>query len=48
MKRWISLLLAALLLLGMAACGKKAAEDDAVRTVGNYKVVLNDNERKDT
>ena len=47
MKRSVSLLLAALLLLGLGACGKKAA-DDAVRTVGKYKVVLNDNERKDT
>ena len=48
MKRFVSLLLAALLLLGLGACGQKAADDDAVRTVGNYKVVLNDNERKDT
>ena len=48
MKRSVSLLLIALLLLGFGACGKKAAEDDAVRTVGRYKVVLNDNERKDT
>ena len=48
MKRVVSLLLAALLLLSLGACGQKAAADDAVRTVGNYKVVLNDNERKDT
>lgn len=48
MKRCISLLLAFLLLLGSAACGRKAADDDAIRKVGPYKVVLNDNERKDT
>lgn len=48
MKRVGSLLLAALLLLSLGACGQKAAADDAVRTVGRYKVVLNDNERKDT
>ena len=48
MKRFISILLSALLLLGMAACGqKRSAADDAVRLVGNYKVVQNDNERKD-
>ena len=48
MKRFVSLLLAALLLLGLGACGQKAADDDAVRIVGRYKVVPNDNERKDT
>ena len=48
MKRWLSLLLAALLLLSLGACGQKPEEVDAVRTVGRYKVVLNDNERKDT
>ena len=48
MKRVGSLLLAALLLLSLGACGQKAAADDAVRIVGRYKVVPNDNERKDT
>ena len=48
MKRVVSLLLATLLLLSLGACGQKAADDDAVRTVGQYKVVPNDNERKDT
>ena len=48
MKRVVSLLLAALLLLSLGACGQKAAADDAVRIVGRYKVVPNDNERKDT
>ena len=48
MKRFVSLLLAALLLLSLGACGQKAAADDAVRIVGRYKVVPNDNERKDT
>ena len=48
MKRVGSLLLAALLLLSLGACGQKAAADDAVRIVGRYKVVQNDNERKDT
>ena len=48
MKRSVSLLLAALLLLSLGACGQKAAADDAVRIVGRYKVVPNDNERKDT
>ena len=48
MKRVGSLLLAALLLLSLGACGQKAADDDAVRIVGRYKVVPNDNERKDT
>ena len=48
MKRVVSLLLAALLLLSLGACGQKAAADDAVRIVGRYKVVPNDNERKGT
>ena len=48
MKRVVSLLLAALLLLSLGAFGQKAAADDAVRIVGRYKVVPNDNERKDT
>ena len=48
MKRVGSLLLAALLLLSLGAFGQKAAADDAVRIVGRYKVVPNDNERKDT
>ena len=48
MKRVGSLLLAALLLLSLGACGQKAAADGAVRIVGRYKVVQNDNERKDT
>ena len=48
MKRRISLVLAVLLLLSPVACGQKAAEDDTVRKVGQYRVVLNDNERKDT
>ena len=48
MKRVVSLLLAALLLLSLGAYGQKAAADDAVRIVGRYKVVPNDNERKDT
>ena len=48
MKQFVSLLLAALLFLSLGACGQKATDDDAVRLVGQYKVVLNDNERKDT
>ena len=48
MKRVVSLLLAALLLLSLGAFGQKAAADDAVRIVDRYKVVPNDNERKDT
>ena len=48
MKRILSILLSALLLMGLVACGqRRSAADDAVRIVGKYKVVLNDNDRKD-
>ena len=48
MKRFLAILLSALLLSGLVACGQRTeAADDAVRLVGKYKVLPNDNDRKD-